>query len=112
MGLLDSIQNTLFRQSSINQKYQSREGFKTAEFSVDTPPMTTGVRSGLPVLTPPPVGALTGIGKSNPFLMSSDLSGSLKPTSMGNNKPLEQAMFIGYHNEKPIYGGGQIFMLA
>ena len=116
MGLLDSIQNTLFKQSSINQRFQTQKGMQD-----DSPQSLNPVEASLssqvtrpnvPNFPSPVVGGLSGIGKSNPFLISSEISMLGKTRHMGENKPLEQAMFIGYHNEKAIYGGGQIFVLA
>jgi hypothetical protein len=107
MGLLDSIQNTLFKQSSIGQRYKAQAGTGSSEvgFPSATPPVAPTARMG--ALNP-----VTGIGKANPFLMSNDLSTSVAQRGIGQNKPLEQPMFIGYHNEKPIYGGGKVFILV
>ncbi len=116
MGLLDSIQNTLFKQSSINQRFQAQkgqqDGFAQGLVAVEAPLSSQVTRPNLPNFPSPALGGLSGIGKSNPFLMSSEVSSLGKTRNMGENKPLEQPMFIGYHNEKPIYGGGQIFLLA
>jgi hypothetical protein len=113
MGLLDSIQNTLFKQSSINQRFQAQQGQAGANVmpveASSAPPVT---RPNMPNFPTPVMGEFSGIGKSNPFLLSSEPSALGKSRYMGENKPLEQPMFIGYHNEKPIYGGGQIFLLA
>lgn len=107
MGLLDSIQNTLFKQSSIGQRYKAQAGAGSSEVGYPniTPPVAPTAQLG--GLTP-----VAGIGKANPFLMSNDLSTSVAQRGIGQNKPLEQPMFIGYHNEKPIYGGGKVFVLV
>ncbi len=113
MGLLDSIQNTLFKQSSINQRFQAQQGPAGANvMPVEAPSAPPVTRPNRPNFPPPITPEFTSIGKSNPFLISSEPSALGKPRYMGENKPLEQPMFIGYHNEKPIYGGGQIFLLA
>jgi len=113
MGLLDSIQNTLFKQSSINQRFQAQQGQTSANVTpVEAPSAKTVTPPTMPNFPEPLIGGGMGLGKSNPFLISSEVSALGKPRNMGENKPLEQPMFIGYHNEKPIYGGGQIFLLA
>ncbi|MFN9691158.1 MAG: hypothetical protein ACK551_03560 [Vampirovibrionales bacterium] len=113
MGLLDSIQNTLFKQSSINQRFQAQKGLQDGGMApVEAPSGSQVTRPSMPNFPTPVAGGFSGIGKSNPFLISSELPTLGKTRHMGENKPLEQPMFIGYHNEKPIYGGGQIFLLA
>jgi hypothetical protein len=109
MGLLDSMQNVLFKQSTV-AKDLKRQKAAGAMPQMDVQPQPRMGITPLPALERTP--GVSGIGATNPFMMSSDTSGINKNRQTGRNSPLSQPMFIGYHNEKAIYGGGQLFMLG
>jgi hypothetical protein len=114
MGLLDSLQQSLLKQSDVGKRFQqqvmpqaqaaSPQAFTPAPNLRPTPGLEGGGITGLPV--PARVGA------ANPFLVENAGSLQSAPRQIGVNKPLEQPMFIGYHDNKPIYGGGKVFILA
>jgi hypothetical protein len=49
--------------------------------------------------------------RKNPFLLALDSSSPEFGQMYGKNQPLEQAMFLGYHNGQPMYGGSKLFIL-
>jgi|GEM_PF-5165950 len=108
MGLLDSMQNVLFKQSSVAKDLKRQKA--TSPPPMDVQPRSKMGITPLPTLERTP--GVSGIGATNPFMMSSDVSGKNKNRSIGKNTPLSQPMFIGYHNEQAIYGGGNLFVLG
>jgi hypothetical protein len=51
------------------------------------------------------------IGSNNPFLLAQN-STSFRYRKIGVNEPLEKPMFLGYREEKPLYGGARLFILS
>lgn len=55
-------------------------------------------------------------GLSNPFLLNvTGYTGNRARQSayqMGENRPLARPMFLGYRDNKPLYGGARLFTLA
>jgi hypothetical protein len=109
VGLLDSIQQSLLRQSDLGKRLkQSQQPEEATNFpnsfiqpQVQPTPTLSGAES-----------AMRAGGTTNPFLMANTPSLNAPTRDMGVNKPLQQPMFVGYHDNKPIYGGGKVFLLA
>lgn len=47
----------------------------------------------------------------NPFLQNQSLDTDKNVGEYGVNRPLKQAMFVGYRDDKPIYAGSRLFVL-
>jgi hypothetical protein len=47
----------------------------------------------------------------NPFMVALKNDSAEFKSVYGVNKPLENPMFIGYYDNKPIYGGNRLFIL-
>jgi hypothetical protein len=109
VGILDSIQQSLLRQSDLGkrlkQSQQPQESVNVPNSfiqpQVQPAPLVSG---GEPLLRTS--------GATNPFLMANAPSLNTPTADIGVNKPLQQPMFVGYHDNKPIYGGGKVFLLA
>ncbi len=52
-----------------------------------------------------------GKARSNPFLTANSNDSEYIRDNYGINRPLDKAMFLGYHNDQPMYGGGKLFLL-
>lgn len=73
----------------------------------------TPIRQTLPALAAAPVATGTAASKKryNPFLTALDTDSNEFKEVYGVNRPLGKAMFLGYRDDKPIYGGERLFIL-
>ncbi|MBY0404384.1 MAG: hypothetical protein K2X66_10840 [Cyanobacteria bacterium] len=47
----------------------------------------------------------------NPFMMANDIENPNFMGYYGVNRPLKEPMFMGYRDDKPLYGGSRLFIL-
>jgi hypothetical protein len=86
-------------------------------FSLGVPaqsnPFAKAVRSTLPSLAAAPITTSTGANskRGNPFLSAMNTDSQEFKDSYGVNKPLKEAMFLGYRDDQPVFGGGKLFIL-
>jgi hypothetical protein len=91
--------------------------------SQPTSPFTLGVKTQNP-FEQPIKGALASMAAApvstqpsiahkryNPFMAALNAESQEFKDVYGVNKPLEQPMFLGYHDNKPVYGGNRLFIL-
>ena len=78
-----------------------------------TNPFARPIRAALPSLAAAPItNQITSPRKQyNPFLIAQNTESPEFKGIYGVNKPLEKAMFLGYHDNKPIFGGNRLFIL-
>ena len=76
-------------------------------------PFARPLKAALPSMAAAPVAPKTNTAgkRYNPFMVALNSDAPEFKDVYGVNKPLEQAMFMGYHNNKPIYGGNRLFIL-
>lgn len=76
-------------------------------------PFTRAVKATLPSLAAPAVTTSTGASakRGNPFLTAMNTESPEFKEHYGVNKPLKDAMFLGYRDEKPVFGGSRLFIL-
>ncbi|WP_373532437.1 hypothetical protein [Vampirovibrio sp.] len=76
-------------------------------------PFSRAVKATLPSLAATPVTTSAGATtkRSNPFLSAMNTESQEFKENYGVNKPLKDAMFLGYRDEKPVFGGGRLFIL-
>ena len=76
-------------------------------------PFAKAVKATLPSIATAPVTTSTGASakRGNPFLTAMNTESAEFRESYGVNKPLKEAMFLGYRDEKPVFGGGRLFIL-
>jgi hypothetical protein len=85
-------------------------------------PPTTGNANQPERLLPSPVQASTGINgdpirfgvnsNHNPFAVAQNTASRAFMESYGVNKPLSSNQFVGYWDDKAVYAGANLFMLA
>ena len=63
----------------------------------------------LPMVTPNPMTA--GQKQQNPFMIAMKTDSAEFRETYGVNKPLEKPMFLGYRENKALYGGSRLFIL-
>jgi hypothetical protein len=68
------------------------------------------VKRALPSLATGPVTTTFGSNK-NPFLTALNNESAEFKEMYGVNRPLKQEMFLGYRDDKPMYGGSRLFLL-
>ncbi len=66
-----------------------------------------------PSLPAAPVATQMGAGKKqyNPFLIASKTDGDDLKDVYGVNRPLSKPMFLGYRDDKAMFGGNRLFIL-
>ncbi|WP_303673016.1 hypothetical protein [Vampirovibrio chlorellavorus] len=75
-------------------------------------PFTKAVKATLPSLATPAVTSSTGSTKrSNPFMTAMNPDSPEFREQYGVNKPLKDAMFLGYRDDQPVFGGNRLFIL-
>lgn len=76
-------------------------------------PFAKTVKATLPSLAAPAVTKSAGANtrRGNPFLSAMNTESPEFKESYGINKPLKDAMFLGYRDDKPVFGGGRLFIL-
>ncbi|MFM7390704.1 MAG: hypothetical protein ACKO34_08820 [Vampirovibrionales bacterium] len=52
------------------------------------------------------------LGQRNPFLISSDVSTANPTPNLHQNQPFSKPLFMGYYNNKPLYGATKLFILG
>ena len=52
------------------------------------------------------------IGANNPFLLSDHNKANQAYRQIGVNQPFSKPLFLGYRDEKPLYGGSRLFILS
>lgn len=76
-------------------------------------PFAQPIKAAMPSMAAAPIAPkTTATGKRyNPFMVALNNDSQEFKDVYGVNKPLEKAMFLGYHDNKPIYGGNRLFIL-
>lgn len=76
-------------------------------------PFAKPVRAAMPSFAAAPITtkANATTQRYNPFMLAMNSDSPEFKTIYGINKPLEKPMFVGYHDNKPIYGGNRLFIL-
>lgn len=76
-------------------------------------PFAKAVKSTLPSLAAPAVTSSMGSSskRGNPFLTAMNTDSTEFRDSYGVNKPLSEAMFLGYRDAKPVFAGSKLFIL-
>lgn len=76
-------------------------------------PFARAVRASLPSLAATPVTTSVGasVKRGNPFLTAMNTESAEFKENYGVNRPLKEAMFLGYRDEKPVFAGGRLFIL-
>lgn len=89
----------------IQQFLQTQQAVQHSVPSVQAQPVTEAVRA---------TSAL--VGANNPFLINSfgkqGTSSGKSRNEVGVNEPLMRPMFLGYRDNKALYGGDRLFVLA
>ena len=49
--------------------------------------------------------------QDNPFLLANNSEHPMFMGTYGVNRPLAKPMFLGYKDDKPLYGGSRLFIL-
>lgn len=86
-------------------------------FSLGVPaqsnPFAKAVKSTVPAFAPAPITTSTGASskRGNPFLSAMNSDSKEFKDSYGINKPLKEAMFLGYRDEQPVFAGSKLFIL-
>lgn len=87
-------------------------------FSLNVPvsngnPFTKAVKATLPSLATPAVTGSTGSStkRSNPFMTAMNTDSPEFREQYGVNKPLKDAMFLGYRDDQPVFAGSRLFIL-
>ena len=76
-------------------------------------PFAQPIKAALPSLATTPITTKTNVAykRYNPFMTALNADSQEFKDVYGVNKPLEKAMFLGYHDNKPLYGGNKLFIL-
>ncbi len=76
-------------------------------------PFAQPIKAALPSLATTAISAkpATTPKRYNPFMTALNAETQDFKDIYGVNKPLEKPMFLGYHDNKPIYGGNRLFIL-
>lgn len=76
-------------------------------------PFTKAVKATLPSLATPAITSTTGSNtkRSNPFMSAMNTDSPEFREQYGVNKPLKDAMFLGYRDDQPVFGGSRLFIL-
>ncbi len=76
-------------------------------------PFTKAVKATLPSLATPAITSSTGTStkRSNPFMTAMNTDSAEFREQYGVNKPLKDAMFLGYRDDQPVFGGSRLFIL-
>jgi hypothetical protein len=76
-------------------------------------PLTKPVKATTASLATAPVSS--GFGGStqryNPFMTALNTDSKAFKENYGVNRPLEKPMFLGYRDDKPLFGGSRLFIL-
>jgi len=48
---------------------------------------------------------------NNPFMLAMNTDSKAFETAYGKNQPLDKPMFLGYDNNRALYGGARLFVL-
>jgi hypothetical protein len=76
-------------------------------------PFTKAVKATLPSMAAPAVTGSAGAStkRSNPFMTAMNTDSPEFREQYGVNKPLKDAMFLGYRDDQPVFGGSRLFIL-
>lgn len=108
----DAMNQSLSGMSSAHKQHQRKTQFQQW---MEKPPIepVSALRSPASVQGPTPVQnpfmihpPTASTGQPNPGLLNTHAL----PKDYGINKPLERAMFLGYHNDKPLLCGQNLFI--
>ncbi len=70
------------------------------------------VEKSLPALpTAMPVDLASATKRSNPFMIAMNQDSPEFREAYGVNRPLKKPMFLGYRDNKALYGGARLFIL-
>jgi len=76
-------------------------------------PFAQPIKAAMPSIAAAPVAAKGNATtkRYNPFMLALNSDSPEFKTVYGINKPLEKPMFLGYHDNQPLYGGSRLFIL-
>ncbi len=76
-------------------------------------PFAKAVKATLPSVPAIPVNSKTTNARKgyNPFMAGLNADSAEFKENYGQNKPLKEAMFLGYRDNQPVFGGSRLFIL-
>lgn len=76
-------------------------------------PLTKPIKATTPSIAAAPVnlGAGSSTQRYNPFMTALNTDSKAFKDTYGVNRPLEKPMFLGYRDDKPLFGGSRLFIL-
>lgn len=76
-------------------------------------PFAKPVKATTPSIAAAPVSTKAGTSQKryNPFMAALNTDSAEFKETYGVNRPLEKPMFLGYRDDKPMFGGSRLFIL-